>query len=990
MSSDPQQPRPDLQHVCTLHHVVSFRGSAWSPDGKLLAIGTRALTLSIRDARTGEEHRSWRVGQHPRSMIRELAWSPDGAFIATIQRDRCITLWNAQHGRKLAERIYANPGYGLTWSPNSRYLAWGETNGLVRVWNTMSNKVLVTNLHTSSPSAIAWSRDSTKLFSGGADAVLAEWAVGPRSIKVDDVISLTHPILAATLAPDGDTLAVALEGGMICILRTSARPRIKEELEGHTDEVCGLSFSHDGQLLASTSLDGTLRLWRCDTWQPITTLREPGTSGSGVQFHPGAPILAAHDSKGLNVLVWELDYAAFLLTQPEVPHYRNAKAVLVGDTGVGKSGLGLVLTNKPFAPTESTHGRRVWTLETQETALPNGVKEIRETLLWDLAGQPGYRLIHQLHLNEVALALVVFDSRSETDPFSGVRHWDRALRQAQRLEAATGRKLKKYLVAARADRGGIPVSRERIEAMVREFDFDGYFETSAKEGSQIPELQAMIRGAIDWDSLPKITSNDLFQSIKQFLIDEKKDGRLLSTADDLYRSFASSPPNTSDDDLRASFETCIGRVETQGLIRRLTFGNQVLLQPELLDAYASALIDTARSEPDGLGFIAEEDALAGRFKMPSDERIKDKGHEKLLLIAMVEELLRHELALKEVTEAGAELVFPSQFTRERPDAPELSGKSVVFTFEGALLNVYATLAVRLSHSQFFKKHEMWKNAATYTASVGGVCGIHLRELQEGQGELTLFFDASASEATRFQFEDYVAAHLTRRALPHSVQRRRTFSCPSCNEPVTHNQAKRRRELGHSSIRCNVCDTEFSLLDREERLSAPVSSAIAEMDRAADTQRDLDAATMTLRGKIASGDYDVFLSYNSADRQAVKQISEQLKQHGLRPWIDVEDLRPGVSWQKALDEQIKKVKAAAVFIGPQGLGPWQDKEQEALLTQLVRRDCAVFPVVLSTCGDALPELPSFLDTVHKVDFRSPEPDPLRQLIWGITGERDLYD
>ncbi|HXQ33457.1 MAG TPA: hypothetical protein VN843_05495, partial [Anaerolineales bacterium] len=39
--------------------------------------------------------------------------------------------------------------------------------------------------------------------------------------------------------------------------------------------------------------------------------------------------------------------------------YTNAKVVLVGDTGVGKSGLALALTNQPFVPTESTHGRRV-------------------------------------------------------------------------------------------------------------------------------------------------------------------------------------------------------------------------------------------------------------------------------------------------------------------------------------------------------------------------------------------------------------------------------------------------------------------------------------------------------------------------------------------------------------------------------------------------------------------------------------------------------
>ena len=118
--------------------------------------------------------------------------------------------------------------------------------------------------------------------------------------------------------------------------------------------------------------------------------------------------------------------------------------------------------------------------------------ETHETLLWDLAGQPGYRLIHQLHLNEIAIALVIFDTRSETDPFAGVRHWDRALTQAQRFQPSSSPLLKKFLIAARADRGGIGVSQKRIDTWVKELGFDGYFETSAKEGWQIPELAKTI------------------------------------------------------------------------------------------------------------------------------------------------------------------------------------------------------------------------------------------------------------------------------------------------------------------------------------------------------------------------------------------------------------------------------------------------------------------------------------------------------------------
>ncbi len=66
--------------------------------------------------------------------------------------------------------------------------------------------------------------------------------------------------------------------------------------------------------------------------------------------------------------------------------YSNAKVVLLGDSGVGKSGLCLALTGQPFAPTASTHGRHVWTFDSKTIELDGGQREIRETLLWDLPG----------------------------------------------------------------------------------------------------------------------------------------------------------------------------------------------------------------------------------------------------------------------------------------------------------------------------------------------------------------------------------------------------------------------------------------------------------------------------------------------------------------------------------------------------------------------------------------------------------------------------
>jgi GTPase SAR1 family protein len=706
-------------------------------------------------------------------------------------------------------------------------------------------------------------------------------------------------------------------------------------------------------------------------------------------FHPNSPILATLGEEDTVIRIWDLDIATLLGTVPVNPsfHYTNAKVVLVGDSGVGKSGLGLVLAGHPFVPTESTHGRHVWTFDDQEVELDNRRKETRQTLLWDLAGQPGYRLIHQLHLNEVAVALVLFDARSVTDPFAGVYHWNRALLQAQSLQGNSALPLKKFLVAARIDRGGRDVSLERIDRLVNELGFDGYFKTSAKENIGIEELAEAVKQAIDWSMLPKVTSNDLFQHIKDFLLSEKEAGHLLSTTDDLYRTFLkfpNAPENTGE--LRAQFETCIGRVESRDLIRRLSFGNLVLLQPELLDSYASSLVNAVKVEPDGLGSIREEKARSGNFSVPREERLKDKEQEKLLLIAMVEDLLRHEIVLREQAEDGSYLVFPSQSARENPDLPDPEGKAVIFDFEGAVQNIFATLAVRLSHSGVFKKKETWKDAVTFSPRMGGSCGMFLHNSGEGHAELTIFYEKAIGEETRFYFEDFVHMHLQRRAIAESIKRRRIFICPKCGEPFTESQVRRRREAGFDSIKCNVCETQVSIIEREGRLTPLHEAVVQEMDRSADVQRELSAAASKLQGKIATGDFDVFLCHHGIDKASVKKVGEKLKERGLLPWLDEWELQPGIPWQRLLEERIEQIKSAAVFVGKNGMGPWQQLELEAFLREFVNRGCPVMPVLLLDAPDA-PKLPVFLRGMTWVDFRKQEPDPMKQLIWGITGEKE---
>jgi class 3 adenylate cyclase len=164
--------------------------------------------------------------------------------------------------------------------------------------------------------------------------------------------------------------------------------------------------------------------------------------------------------------------------------------------------------------------------------------------------------------------------------------------------------------------------------------------------------------------------------------------------------------------------------------------------------------------------------------------------------------------------------------------------------------------VRLGHSGLFTtgRAEMWRNAAVFTATVGGQCGIFLHEFAEGRGRLILFFDEHASAETRFHFEEYVLAHTKRRALDGSVALVRFFVCPDCGDPVPDNYVKRLKERGLMAFNC-PCGGTVSLVEPKERLH--FRSAVEAMDKAANQQRDFDAFVMSAKGEMSTASFQAW-------------------------------------------------------------------------------------------------------------------------------------
>lgn len=131
-------------------------------------------------------------------------------------------------------------------------------------------------------------------------------------------------------------------------------------------------------------------------------------------------------------------------------------------------------------------------------------------------------------------------------------------------------------------------------------------------------------------------------------------------------------------------------------------------------------------------------------------------------------------------------------------------------------------------------------------------------------------------------------------------------------------------------------------------------------------------------------FDVFLSHNSKEKPIVRRLAKKLKERGLTVWIDEEQLRPGKPWQESLEEIIETCKSAAILVGQNGLGPWQDREIRSCLTQFVKRGLPAIPVLLPEC-ETPPDLPLFLREFAWVDLREGiRKNGVDELVWGITG------
>ena len=336
-------------------HTRSVYSSTFSPDGNLLASGDSGGRIMLRNPNSGQLiHTFQRNGM----AVRAVAFSPDGSMLASghqsqgTKEDQHIMLWNVMTRNELysfdehfhdADYSRDYGAFSVAFSPDGETLASGGGE-YIYLWDvkTGERKQNLVPKGSGIIYSISFSPDGQTFLSAFAHD---RWNSGsidlwlPRTGRRLRNIYEGHSY-SATFSPDGSIIAGSVRDKVgFWDLRSGENLMT---LTGHTEYITEISFSPDGQTIASGSLDNTIRLYDVNMGDNKQTFIGHTSDVSDVSFSQDGTMLASGSLDG-TILLWDLTLTETTGDTPSTPTTSDA-TMSISATPVQAHVIGELLT----------------------------------------------------------------------------------------------------------------------------------------------------------------------------------------------------------------------------------------------------------------------------------------------------------------------------------------------------------------------------------------------------------------------------------------------------------------------------------------------------------------------------------------------------------------------------------------------------------------------------------------------------------------------
>lgn len=384
---------------------------AVSPDGRQLATGGSDCTVKVWDLGTRQ---LIATGEGHGNQVTSVRFSPDGHRLISGSLDQTVRLWSLTKGTvKVGPVLEGHEAFvwSVRFHPHAPVAASSSSDRTIRLWSTVTGKLLTTLTgHTEQITRVEFCPDGRRLVSCSNDLTLKQWDISPwvpaiersaeqktSSQKSSDAVfseqtstevdaerpatgsvlntfkGHTNQIWAISLTAQGQLMASGSLDQTVRLWNLETG-QLQQTIRGHNHEILCTTVSSDGQYVISGSSDRTIRVWHRTTGKLVRTLRGHQNWVLTLAVHPTLPLLASGSSDG-TLRLWNLDTGA--------PQLMRECAGWVWSVQFSPDGKTLV--SGSFDQT-----LRFWQVETGE--LQQSIESIN-ALHWSLAFSPNGQLL---------------------------------------------------------------------------------------------------------------------------------------------------------------------------------------------------------------------------------------------------------------------------------------------------------------------------------------------------------------------------------------------------------------------------------------------------------------------------------------------------------------------------------------------------------------------------------------------------------------------